>query len=359
MSEVQKSKNPWIRPWNMEKFDDLFNRDERYFSVLLKGALSWLNNHIVMYNKPINHFVFVTGSSYMYIESNGYSFSWSETSGEDWMYMQLPRCVVELNSIRIPTEELTSPFVRGNYERRDGNEIKGFNAQIRRLPVEMSLNLRYEFSTFNEQIIFVQEAIDKLLFQKYFSISYLGQIIKCSIEMPQDFTINMNQIDMTSTDPKQKQLELQVTINSNYPLIDETTEIGTDKVIMSFSNGNNFYSWTKDNPTTVKDADGNSIQVYYNSDGDIVTAITQEELNEILENQEGQQGNNVEYTILENGDVELVVSIKDLKDEFGETMTKKKLYESFNFNKIPNGSTLFAYDISNTTDIIDDVVYKK
>ena len=156
MSEVQKSKNPWIRPWNMEKFDDLFNRDERYFSVLLKGALSWLNNHIVMYNKPINHFVFVTGSSYMYIESNGYSFSWSETSGEDWMHMQLPRCIVELNSIRIPVEELTSPFVRGNYERRDGNKIKGFNAQIRRLPIEMSLNLRYEFSTFNEQIIFVQ-----------------------------------------------------------------------------------------------------------------------------------------------------------------------------------------------------------
>ena len=35
-----------------------------------------------------------------------------------------------------------------------------------------------------------------------------------------------------------------------------------------------------------------------------------------------------------------------------------KLYNLFNYNKIPNGSTLFSGDISNTTDIINDVVYK-
>ena len=136
---------PWIRPWNMEKFDYLFNRDERYFAVLLKGMLSWFNRNVVMYNKPINHFIFATGSSYMYIESNGYEFKWNETSGEDWMYMQLPRCVIEFGSLRIPTEELTSPYVRGNYERINGDIIQGFNAQIRRLPVEMDFTFRYHW----------------------------------------------------------------------------------------------------------------------------------------------------------------------------------------------------------------------
>lgn len=52
-----------------------------------------------MYDDPINHFIFNTGSAYMYIESDGYEFKWSETTGEDKMYMHLPRCVCEINDI--------------------------------------------------------------------------------------------------------------------------------------------------------------------------------------------------------------------------------------------------------------------
>ena len=88
-----RDKEPWIRPWNEEKFDDLYNRDERFFALVIKGLLSWLNRIIVMYNKPINHFIFTTGSSYLYIESNGYEYSVNETTGEDTMYMILPRCL--------------------------------------------------------------------------------------------------------------------------------------------------------------------------------------------------------------------------------------------------------------------------
>ena len=106
-----KKEDSWIRPWNTEKFDDLYNRDERFFAILMKGLLSWLNENIVLYNKGINHFIFNTGSSYMYIESNGYQFSLSETSGEDWIYMKMPRCVMNIDSIDIPREELSNPYM--------------------------------------------------------------------------------------------------------------------------------------------------------------------------------------------------------------------------------------------------------
>ena len=94
----------WIRPWNIEKFDDIYNRDERFFSIVLKGVLSWFNSNIILYNKGISHFIFNTGSSYMYIESNGYEYSWNETTGEDQMYMKMPRCIVEIGGIDIPKE---------------------------------------------------------------------------------------------------------------------------------------------------------------------------------------------------------------------------------------------------------------
>ena len=107
----------WIRPWDKERTDDLYQKDERYFSILIKGILAYLNKNIILNGNSISHFIFNTGSSMMYIEKNGYEFSWCETTGEDQMYMKMPRCVVELGDITVDTAELSSPFSRGFYER--------------------------------------------------------------------------------------------------------------------------------------------------------------------------------------------------------------------------------------------------
>ena len=117
-----------MRPWNLEKFNNLYNRDERFFAILLKDALSWLTQNVVLYNKGINHFIFSISSSYLYVESNGYNFSMNEATGEDYIYMKMPRCVIEIGDINIPLEELSASYVRGQYERLDGNVIKGYNA---------------------------------------------------------------------------------------------------------------------------------------------------------------------------------------------------------------------------------------
>lgn len=228
-----KEIDKWIRPWNIKKFDDLAYRDERFFSILIKGCLNWLNHHIFMYDEPINHFIFNTGSAYMYIESNDYEFKWSETTGEDSMYMHLPRCVCEINDVNIPLEELTNPFVRGIYERKSSitNEYKGYNAEMRRLPIELNMTLHYVLGTFNESIILLQEIIDQMVFQKYYMITYLGQKIQCSIEFPQTNQINVNKIDFDNSDPNVKNMDLQIKIESYYPIININTEIENSSII--------------------------------------------------------------------------------------------------------------------------------
>ena len=229
-----REKEPWIRPWNQEKFDNLYNRDERFFSIIVKGLISWLNRNIVLYNQSINHFIFNTGSSYLYMESNGYEYNLSETTGEDTMYMKLPRCLIEIADLNFPMEELTSPYARGNYERQSGNQLQGYNAEIRRLPIELTINMKYYLSNFNETLILLQELIDKLIFQQYFNVIYLGQIIQCSIEFPGSVNPEINKIDMSSPDPNQRNITLDVKICTNYPLINTRTEIPTDKVIALF-----------------------------------------------------------------------------------------------------------------------------
>ena len=257
-----REQHKWIRPWNEEKFDDLYNRDERFFSIIIKGLISWLNRNMLMYDKSINHFIFNTGSSYLYMESNGYEYNLQETTGEDTMYMQLPRCLIEFSSLRIPTEELTAPFSRGNYERRDGNLIRGYNAEIRRLPIEMNIRLQYILATYNESLVLLQELIDKLVFQKYYNITYLGNIIQCSIEFPAEQQIQINKIDMSAPDPNQKTIELNIIINTNYPLINERTAISTDKVIGSYGyeidldNNTNYTTDIVNTGTPISDIDG-------------------------------------------------------------------------------------------------------
>ena len=229
-----RTQGEWVRPWNMEKPDDIFNRDERFFSLVVRGFLGWMTRNIVMYNKSIKHFILNTGNSYMYIENNGYEYSMNETSGEDWMYHESPRCIVTMESVSIPTEELTSPYASGTYERRDGNDIKGFHAHMRRIPIQMQMNLNYYFNTMNEGLVLIQEIIDKMSFQQYFSINYLGNVLDCSIEFPLDFNIQINQIDLTNTDPNTKSMQLSVNINTNYPKIQQDTEILTEQVIRTF-----------------------------------------------------------------------------------------------------------------------------
>lgn len=235
----QKNEIPtWIRPWNIEKFDNLSNKDERFFSIVTKGALSWLTRNIILYNKPIKHFIYNTGASIMYVETNGYEMSWNETTGEDQIYMSRPRCIVSVGDINIDKGELSQPHIRGIYEREVKYDkdirIQGFNAEIRRIPITIQLNLNYVLSSFNESIVLTEELISKFLFQQYFNVVYLGQNIMCSIELPESFHIETNKIDMTSTETNQKTISCSINLCCNYPRINEKTEMSNDNVVMDF-----------------------------------------------------------------------------------------------------------------------------
>ena len=225
----------WKHPWQLEKFDNIYNKDERFFSILVKGLIAWFNKNVVLYNKPIKHFIFSTGSSYMYVEANGYEFILSETSGGDWIYMEMPRCIIEISDISFNTESLTNCFSRGEYERYDDetNSISGYNAEIMRVPIEMNLQFKYVLSNFNESIVLLQEIIDKFIYQKFFTIIYLGQKIRCGIEFPTSEQLELNKIDMSSNETNQKILQFDIKLTSNYPAINERTEVSNANVIDS------------------------------------------------------------------------------------------------------------------------------
>ena len=232
-----KEIDKWVRPWDKDKTDNLYERDERFFAIIMKGVLAFLNKNIVLNGSPIQHFVFNTGSSYMYLEDDGYEFSMCETTGEDQMYMKMPRCICTFGDISVTQEELTSQYVRGIYERVSSltGKMKSYSAELRRLPLEISLSLQYVLSTTNESLILMQELIDKIIFQRYFNIVYLGQRIKCSIEFPSNVKFEFNKIDMASPETRHKTINLELKICTNYPIINVETELDGNTVISSFN----------------------------------------------------------------------------------------------------------------------------
>ena len=171
----------------------------------------------------------------MYVEANGYEFILSETSGTDWIYMEMPRCIIEISDISFNTESLTNCFSRGEYERYDdeNNSISGYNAEIMRVPIEMNLQFKYVLSNFNETIVLLQEIIDKFIYQKFFTIIYLGQKIRCGIEFPTSEQLELNKIDMSSNETNQKVLQFDIKLTTNYPAINERTEVSNANVIDS------------------------------------------------------------------------------------------------------------------------------
>ena len=261
---VNKKEDIWIRPWDIERFDDLSERDERFFSLVIKGVLSWLNSNLKMYGKPIKHFILNTGSSYMYLENNGYEYNWCETSGENMMYMETPRCLVKLGTFSIPTEELTMPYVSGVYERisnaeKTKGQIKAYNSQMRRLPIEMEIQLNYVFSNFNEAIIFVQELFEKIVFQKYFNIVYLGQTIQCSIEIEGNTQIQVNELDLSSAEPNRRTMEFNIKVCTNLPIIYKVSESPANLVINSTFTSNSKGNTNDEDDNTNQNIDINKI----------------------------------------------------------------------------------------------------
>ena len=97
-----------------------------------------------------------------------------------------------------------------------------------------SYNQYYIFSNFNEGLIVIQELINEFVFQRYFNITYLGQIIQCSIEFDSSYNIELNKIDLAAADNNQRNLNIKIIINTNYPVINERTEISNDNIIAKF-----------------------------------------------------------------------------------------------------------------------------
>lgn len=210
------------------------NNMSNFFSILLKGLIFNLNNRIFLHGVSVPHYIINTGDDTMYLEVKGqdHSIEPQEISNEKYVYSMIPRCVVNPGGIDVIGDQLTNPFTRGTLNVEYEGRVVSFNSEYRRIPIKMTIGLKYYVDTFTDSLSIAQQIISKLIFLQTFSISYMGQNIRCSYKVPESISPEKNiEFDGGTTDQKARTIELDLELETNFPVYDGSTAIEDDLLI--------------------------------------------------------------------------------------------------------------------------------
>ena len=204
------------------------NNQTLFFSALLKGLLFNLNKLIKIRNIPVPHYILNTGTDIMYLEVKGQDVSLEphEVSNENYIYTITPRAIVTIGGINLLEDQLTSPYTRGCFDMEYDGALYSFNAEFRRMPMKVSVDLKYTFDTFTDVLNVAQQMITKIAFIQNFNITYMGQTIGATYRLPSTIDHEENlTFDGITTDSKNRTMSVSLEIETNIPVYEGRTAI--------------------------------------------------------------------------------------------------------------------------------------
>lgn len=210
------------------------NRQQLFFSIVAKGFIYKLNQNLQLRNIIIPHYILNTGDDIMYLEVKGQNNAVEplEVSNEDYVYSQIPRCMVQPAGINIQTDQLTSPYAHGNFQLEHMDMVYNFRAEFRRMPITYTFSLKYYLDNFIDSLDVIQQIITNLAFINRFDVIYLGQKIECSYKVPDDYQGEfMFEFDGITTDSKYRTISMELQVDTNMPVIYGPTLIPADAYI--------------------------------------------------------------------------------------------------------------------------------
>lgn len=206
------------------------NIQELFISSIIKGLLYNLNKDIKIRNISVPHMIIHTGDDRLWLETKGYdaSIEPSIISNEASVYSIIPKCVVNPSSIDLDLGQLTSPHSVGSlqYEIKSGEYagVYALTGEFRRMPIKLSVELKYYIDSYTDMLELIQYIISNLSFIRTFNIVYMGQKIKCSYKIPENFgEEHTMEIDGALSDNREHTLGLSLEVESNIPVFNNKT----------------------------------------------------------------------------------------------------------------------------------------
>jgi hypothetical protein len=210
------------------------NGQELFLPLVIKGLLLSLNKSIFIRKNSVPHYIMHTGDDTMFLEQKGHDISIEpyKVSNEEWIYSIVPRCMVNPGSIDLDTAQLTSPYALGKCQIETDNEVLSLSGEFRRVPIKLSVELKYLVESYTDMMELIQYVISNLAFIRTFNIVYLGQNIICSYKIPDSFgEEHTMDLDGAFQDNRNHTLTLSLEIETNMPVFANKTMMRTDNII--------------------------------------------------------------------------------------------------------------------------------
>lgn len=216
------------------------NSQELFVSKLIKGLLYNLNNQIKVRGKFVPHYILHTGDDRMYLEARGYDYSIEPvnvSNEKNTVYDIIPKCVVSPAGIDLDLGQLTSPYSIGGLQYEDENGLYALKGEFRRIPVKISVELKYYTDSFTDMLEIIQYIISNFAFIRTYDIMYMGQKIKCSYKIPESFSDEHTMdIDGAYGDNRDHSMSLSIEVEGNMPVFNNRTIVDATKIIATIKN---------------------------------------------------------------------------------------------------------------------------
>ena len=233
---MHNNDNKQILIEQFKKGDLNINVQEIFLSTVIKGLLLNLNNDIKIRNKSVPHFIIHTGDDRLWLETKGYDNSIEplQISNENSVYSIIPKCIVTPSGIDLDSSQLTSPYSLGSIQYSNNSEIYTFTGEFRRIPLKLSIDLKYYVDSYTDMLELIQYIISNIVFIRTYDIVYMGQKIKCSYKIPDSFgEEHTMDIDGALSDGREHTLNLSVEVETNIPIFNNRTIIPADNIIVN------------------------------------------------------------------------------------------------------------------------------
>lgn len=218
------------------------NNQELFFSILIKGLILNLNECISIRNIGIPHYILHTGSDLMYLEVKGQDFSIEpqSISNENYIYSIVPRCIVNPGAIDLIPDQLTNPYILGQLQLDYGEKLYQLSGEFRRMPLKISMELKYYTDSFRDMLELLQQIITNLAFIRTYKIAYMGQTITCSYKIPDNFSQeHLTELDGKTQDGKYHTLPISIEVETNLPIFSQKTMMFSDDIVYNVKNNIN------------------------------------------------------------------------------------------------------------------------
>lgn len=197
------------------------NNLQNFFTTMIRALMLDLNKLMKIRSIPVPHMIINTGDDTMWLLEKEYDYSKEpcEITNEQYIYNVIPRCTLSLGGVDTAPDQLSNPYVRGNFQYEIDNQLYTLNGECRRMPIKMQITLNYLLGSFNDALEMVQHVFTKLVFLRTFKFVYMGQTMIASYKLPESLQ-DEHQTELTgdTTDSKHHKIEVQLELESNIPV---------------------------------------------------------------------------------------------------------------------------------------------